>query len=322
MGAKAASLASLNETAPALRVRDLRKTYDNGTQALKGVSLEVAPGDFFALLGPNGAGKSTLIGIISSLVNLSQGKVEVFGSDLVQHRSATMRLIGLVPQEINFNLFEKPFDILVNYAGFYGVAREEAEQRAEEELKRAHLWEKAQVMSRTLSGGMKRRLMIARAMMTRPRLLILDEPTAGVDIEIRRDMWRVLKEINAAGTTIILTTHYLEEAEYLCRNLAIINHGQIVEQGPMRTLLAKLDVEGFLLDIDGDLPAQLPVIEGATLTAPDAHTLDIDMPRAMDLNRVFATLNEAGIRVRSMRTKSNRLEELFVRLTGNQETSA
>ncbi|MBK0054745.1 MULTISPECIES: ABC transporter ATP-binding protein [Stenotrophomonas] len=322
MGAKASSLASLNDTAPALRVRDLRKTYDNGTQALKGVSLEVAPGDFFALLGPNGAGKSTLIGIISSLVNLSEGQVEVFGSDLVRNRSATMRLIGLVPQEINFNLFEKPFDILVNYAGFYGVAREEAEQRAEEELKRAHLWEKAQVMSRTLSGGMKRRLMIARAMMTRPRLLILDEPTAGVDIEIRRDMWRVLKEINAAGTTIILTTHYLEEAEYLCRHLAIINHGQIVEQGPMRTLLAKLDVEGFLLDIDGELPAQLPVIEGATLTAPDAHTLDIDMPRAMDLNRVFATLNEAGIRVRSMRTKSNRLEELFVRLTGNQEKTA
>ncbi|HIE1099575.1 MULTISPECIES: ABC transporter ATP-binding protein [Stenotrophomonas] len=322
MGAKASSLASQNETAPALRVRDLRKTYDNGTQALKGVSLEVAPGDFFALLGPNGAGKSTLIGIISSLVNLSEGQVEVFGSDLVRNRSATMRLIGLVPQEINFNLFEKPFDILVNYAGFYGVPREEAEKRAEEELKRAHLWEKAQVMSRTLSGGMKRRLMIARAMMTRPRLLILDEPTAGVDIEIRRDMWRVLKEINAAGTTIILTTHYLEEAEYLCRHLAIINHGQIVEQGPMRALLAKLDVEGFLLDIDGELPAQLPMIEGATLTAPDPHTLDIDMPRAMDLNRVFATLNESGIRVRSMRTKSNRLEELFVRLTGNLETSA
>lgn len=322
MGAKASSLASQNDMAPALRVRDLRKTYDNGTQALKGVSLEVAPGDFFALLGPNGAGKSTLIGIISSLVNLSEGQVEVFGSDLVRNRSATMRLIGLVPQEINFNLFEKPFDILVNYAGFYGVPREEAEQRAEEELKRAHLWEKAQVMSRTLSGGMKRRLMIARAMMTRPRLLILDEPTAGVDIEIRRDMWRVLKEINAAGTTIILTTHYLEEAEYLCRHLAIINHGQIVEQGPMRALLAKLDVEGFLLDIDGELPAQLPVIEGATLTAPDPHTLDIDMPRAMDLNRVFATLNEAGIRVRSMRTKSNRLEELFVRLTGNMEKPA
>ncbi len=309
-------------TAPALRVRDLRKTYDNGTQALKGVSLEVAPGDFFALLGPNGAGKSTLIGIISSLVNLSEGQVEVFGSDLVRQRSATMRLIGLVPQEINFNLFEKPFDILVNYAGFYGVPREEAEQMAEQELKRAHLWEKAQVMSRTLSGGMKRRLMIARAMMTRPRLLILDEPTAGVDIEIRRDMWRVLKEINAAGTTIILTTHYLEEAEHLCRHLAIINHGRIVEQGPMRSLLAKLDVEGFLLDIDGVLPAQLPVIEGTTITAADAHTLDIDMPRAMDLNRVFAELNAAGIRVRSMRTKSNRLEELFVRLTGNLETPA
>jgi len=315
-------LASQTNNAPALRVRDLRKTYDNGTQALKGVSLDVAPGDFFALLGPNGAGKSTLIGIISSLVNLSEGQVEVFGSDLVRDRSATMRLIGLVPQEINFNLFEKPFDILVNYAGFYGVPREEAEKMAEVELKRAHLWEKAQVMSRTLSGGMKRRLMIARAMMTRPRLLILDEPTAGVDIEIRRDMWRVLKEINAAGTTIILTTHYLEEAEHLCRHLAIINHGQIVTQGPMRALLAKLDVEGFLFDIDGDLPAQLPVIEGTTITATDAHTLDVDMPRAMDLNRVFEALNAAGIRVRSMRTKSNRLEELFVRLTGNQENAA
>ncbi|RRU03823.1 ABC transporter ATP-binding protein [Stenotrophomonas sp. 278] len=315
-------MASQTNTAPALRVRDLRKTYDNGTQALKGVSLDVAPGDFFALLGPNGAGKSTLIGIISSLVNLSEGQVEVFGSDLVRDRSATMRLIGLVPQEINFNLFEKPFDILVNYAGFYGVPREEAEKMAEVELKRAHLWEKAQVMSRTLSGGMKRRLMIARAMMTRPRLLILDEPTAGVDIEIRRDMWRVLKEINAAGTTIILTTHYLEEAEHLCRHLAIINHGQIVTQGPMRALLAKLDVEGFLFDIDGDLPAQLPVIEGTTITANDAHTLDVDMPRAMDLNRVFEALNAAGIRVRSMRTKSNRLEELFVRLTGNQENAA
>ena len=307
---------------PALRVRDLRKTYDNGVQALKGVSLDVAPGDFFALLGPNGAGKSTLIGITSSLVNLSEGSVEVFGIDLTARRSEAMRMIGLVPQEINFNLFEQPFDILVNYAGFYGIPRAEAEVRAEEELKRAHLWGKAQMMSRTLSGGMKRRLMIARAMMTRPRLLILDEPTAGVDIEIRRDMWKTLQEINAAGTTIILTTHYLEEAEQLCRNLAIINHGQIVEQGPMRDLLAKLDVEGFLFDIDGDLPAQLPQIEGAVLTASNAHTLDLDMPRAMDLNRVFDALNAAGIRVRSMRTKSNRLEELFVRLTGNLENSA
>ncbi len=303
-------------------MRDLRKTYDNGVQALHGVSLDVLPGDFFALLGPNGAGKSTLIGIISSLVNLSAGQVEVFGTDLSSQRSAAMRLIGLVPQEINFNLFEKPFDILVNYAGFYGMPRAEAERLAEAELKRAHLWEKAQVMSRTLSGGMKRRLMIARAMMTRPRLLILDEPTAGVDIEIRRDMWRVLREINGAGTTIILTTHYLEEAESLCRNLAIIDRGRIVEQGPMRALLAKLDVEGFLLDIDGELPAQLPAIEGTTLLAQDAHTLDLDMPRAMDLNRVFAALGDAGIRVRSMRTKSNRLEELFVRLTGEHRDAA
>ena len=308
--------------APALRMRELRKTYDNGVQALKGVSLDVMPGDFFALLGPNGAGKSTLIGITSSLVNLSAGSVEVFGIDLATRRSEAMRQIGLVPQEINFNLFEQPLDILVNYAGFYGIARAEAMERAEAELRRAHLWEKARMMSRTLSGGMKRRLMIARAMMTRPRLLILDEPTAGVDIEIRRDMWRVLREINAAGTTIILTTHYLEEAESLCRNLAIIDHGSIVEQGPMRALLAKLDVEGFLFDIEGSLPARLPVIEGATLVAVDDHTLDLDMPRAMDLNRVFAALDGAGIRVRSMRTKSNRLEELFVRLTGSTQAAA
>ena len=308
--------------APALRVRELRKTYDNGVQALKGVSLDVMPGDFFALLGPNGAGKSTLIGITSSLVNLSAGSVEVFGIDLASRRSEAMRQIGLVPQEINFNLFEQPLDILVNYAGFYGIPRAEAMERAEAELRRAHLWEKARMMSRTLSGGMKRRLMIARAMMTRPRLLILDEPTAGVDIEIRRDMWRVLREINAAGTTIILTTHYLEEAESLCRNLAIIDHGSIVEQGPMRALLAKLDVEGFLFDIEGSLPARLPVIEGATLVAVDDHTLELDMPRAMDLNRVFAALDGAGIRVRSMRTKSNRLEELFVRLTGSTQAAA
>ena len=308
--------------APALRIRDLRKTYDNGVQALRGVSLDVAPGDFHALLGPNGAGKSTLIGIVSSLVNKTSGDVSVFGIDLAAQRSAAMRLIGLVPQEINFNLFEKPLDILVNYAGFYGVPRAQALLRAEEELKRAFLWDKARVMSRTLSGGMKRRLMIARAMMTRPRLLILDEPTAGVDIEIRRGMWHTLREINAAGTTIILTTHYLEEAESLCRHLAIIDHGTIVEQGSMRALLAKLDVEGFLFDIDGDLPATLPAIEGASLVAVDGQTLDLDMPRAMDLNRVFAAFDDAGIRVRSMRTKSNRLEELFVRLTAKPSQEA
>lgn len=304
---------------PALRVRDLCKTYDGGVQALKGISLEVAAGDFHALLGPNGAGKSTLIGIVSSLVNKTSGTVEVFGIDLDVDRSGAMRQIGLVPQEFNFNMFEKPLDICVNYAGFYGFSRAEALARAEEELRRAQLWEKAHATARALSGGMKRRLMIARAMMTRPRLLILDEPTAGVDIEIRRGMWKTLQDINAAGTTIILTTHYLEEAESLCRDLAIIDHGRIVERGPMKTLLAKLDVEGFLFDIDGAPPHALPQIEGAHLIARDAQTLDLDMPRAMDLNRVFAAFAAAGIRVRSMRTKSNRLEELFVRLIESDE---
>lgn len=306
-------------TAPALRVHELRKTYDNGVQALKGVSLDVAPGDFYALLGPNGAGKSTLIGIVSSLVNKSSGTVEVFGADIDRERSAAMRMIGLVPQELNFNMFEQPLDICVNYAGFYGIPRAQALPRAEQVLRDALLWDKHDKMSRTLSGGMKRRLMIARAMMTSPRLLILDEPTAGVDIEIRRGMWKTLREINAAGTTIILTTHYLEEAESLCRNLAIIDRGTIVQHGPMKSLLAKLDVEGFLFDVDGALPAVLPAIEGATLVAQDDHTLDLDMPRAMDLNRVFAAFAEAGIRVRSMRTKSNRLEELFVRMTGQPD---
>lgn len=309
---------STSTSAPALRVNALRKTYDNGVQALHGVSLEVAPGDFFALLGPNGAGKSTLIGIVSSLVNKSGGSVEVFGVDVERQRSAAMRQVGLVPQEFNFNMFEKPLDICVNYAGFYGIPREQALARAEHVLKEAQLWDKADKVSRSLSGGMKRRLMIARAMMTQPKLLILDEPTAGVDIEIRRGMWKTLKDINAAGTTIILTTHYLEEAESLCRNLAIIDHGRIVEQGPMKSLLAKLDVEGFVFDIEGELPAVLPQIDGAVLLASDVHTLELDMPRAMDLNRVFAAFEAAGIRVRSMRTKSNRLEELFVRLTGKE----
>jgi len=307
--------------APALGIHALRKTYAGGVEALKGIDLTVESGDFYALLGPNGAGKSTLIGIISSLVNKTSGEVKVYGVDLHAHRSTVMRWIGLVPQEINFNLFEKPIDILVNYAGFYGIPRARALALAEVELKRAQLWEKANVMSRTLSGGMKRRLMIARAMMTSPKLLILDEPTAGVDIEIRREMWQALREINAAGTTIILTTHYLEEAEQLCRHLAIIDHGQITAHGPMRQLLGKLDVESFLFDIEGDLPADilatLPQIKDARLSAVDAHTLELDMPRAMDLNCIFSALDRAGIKVRSMRTKSNRLEELFVRLTGN-----
>jgi ABC-2 type transport system ATP-binding protein len=304
---------------PALHVRDLRKTYDNGVEALKGVSLRVEPGDFFALLGPNGAGKSTLIGVVSSLVNSTGGQVEVFGIDVATQRSAAMRQIGLVPQEMNFNFFEKPLDICVNFAGFYGIPRAEALRRAEQELTVAGLWGKAQMMSRTLSGGMKRRLMIARAMMTRPRLLILDEPTAGVDIEIRRGMWKTLREVNAAGTTVILTTHYLEEAENLCRNLAIIDRGQIIESGPMKSLLAKLDIEGFVFDIDGTLPATLPALENMTLEAPNDHTLTLQMPRSQDLNGVFAALSGAGIRVRSMRTESNRLEELFVRLTGENK---
>jgi ABC-2 type transport system ATP-binding protein len=304
---------------PALQVTDLRKTYDNGVEALKGVSLNVQPGDFFALLGPNGAGKSTLIGVVSSLVNSTSGTVKVFDVDIKTDRSAAMRLIGLVPQEMNFNMFETPFDICVNYAGFYGMPRAEAQRRAEEELNAAQLWPKARMISRTLSGGMKRRLMIARAMMTKPRLLILDEPTAGVDIEIRRGMWKTLKEVNAAGTTVILTTHYLEEAENLCRNLAIIDHGQIIEQGPMKLLLSKLDIEGFVFDIDGKLPDTLPVIEGVKFEARDDHTLALEMPRNLDLNGVFAALNASDIRVRSMRNESNRLEELFVRLTGDNK---
>jgi len=300
----------------ALEITDLRKTYDNGVEALKGVSLRVEPGDFFAMLGPNGAGKSSLIGVVSSLVNASAGSVKVFGIDLVAQRSEAMRQIGLVPQEINFNMFEQPFDICINYAGFYGIPRKEAELRAEEELKRAQLWEKARTMSRTLSGGMKRRLMIARAMMTRPRLLILDEPTAGVDIEIRRGMWKTLKEVNAAGTTVILTTHYLEEAESLCRNLAIIDKGRIIERGPMKTLLAKLDVEAFVLDIEGSLPQPLPVIDKVKIEAGDDHTLVLEKPRDLSLSVVFAALADAGIRIRSLRNQVNRLEELFVRLTG------
>ncbi len=302
----------------ALEVRDLRKTYSNGVEALKGISLAVTEGDFFALLGPNGAGKSTLIGIVSSLVNASAGEVRICGIDLVKHRSEAMRQVGLVPQEINFNMFEKPFDICVNYAGFYGVPRAEAAERAEAELRAAQLWEKAHVMSRTLSGGMKRRLMIARAMITRPRLLILDEPTAGVDIEIRRGMWKTLKEVNARGTTVILTTHYLEEAENLCRNIAIIDRGRIVEHSSMKALLAKLDVEGFVLDLAEPYRGALPELAGIRIDRSDDHTLELETPRAANLNAIFAALSEAGIQVRSMRNRANRLEELFVRLTGQE----
>ncbi|SFW74941.1 ABC transporter ATP-binding protein [Luteibacter sp. UNCMF366Tsu5.1] len=308
-------------TTPALHVNDLRKTYGNGVEALKGVSLTVQPGDFFALLGPNGAGKSTLIGILSSLVNASSGDAEIFGVSIHKHRSEAMRLIGLVPQEINFNQFEKPFDICVNQAGFYGIGRAEASERAEKYLKELRLWEKAHHQARMLSGGMKRRLMIARAMMNEPKLLILDEPTAGVDIEIRRSMWQFVSGINAAGTTVILTTHYLEEAEQLCRNIAIIDQGRIVKNTTMKSLLATLDVETFVLDVS-DVPASLPELPGVVLRKIDDRTIEAEMSRAHDLNSLFAALSANGVTVTSMRNKANRLEELFVRLVEHGRENA
>ncbi|MBN8728256.1 MAG: ABC transporter ATP-binding protein [Xanthomonadales bacterium] len=306
---------------PALEVIELKKTYASGVEALKGVSLTVQQGDFFALLGPNGAGKSTLIGILSSLVNATAGDARIFGVSIRNERSAAMRLIGLVPQEINFNMFEKPFDICVNQAGFYGIPRAEACRRAEKYLKQLALWDKAHHTARALSGGMKRRLMIARAMMSEPRLLILDEPTAGVDIEIRRSMWRFISAINAEGTTVILTTHYLEEAEQLCRNIAIIDHGRIIENTSMRRLLGKLDVETFVLDLAEPLD-ELPEIANVHLRRVDELTLEAEMARQHDLNSLFAALSAAGVAVRSMRNKSNRLEELFVRLVDRGKVAA
>ncbi|MEO7431253.1 MAG: ABC transporter ATP-binding protein [Dokdonella sp.] len=298
---------------PALDVVELKKTYANGVEALKGISLTVQPGDFFALLGPNGAGKSTLIGILSSLVNATSGDAKIFGVSIREQRSEAMRLIGLVPQELNFNMFEKPFDICVNQAGFYGIPRAEAAVRAEKYLKQLVLWDKAFGVARAMSGGMKRRLMIARAMMSEPRLLILDEPTAGVDIEIRRSMWKFVSAINAAGTTVILTTHYLEEAEQLCRNIAIIDKGRIIENTSMRTLLSKLDIETFVFDLVQPA-ANPPDIPGVRFTKIDDLTLEAEMARNHDLNSIFASLTAHGIAVRSMRNKANRLEELFVRL--------
>jgi ABC-2 type transport system ATP-binding protein len=313
-------MVQLMSPTPALVVSDLRKTYGNGVQALKGINLTVQPGDFFALLGPNGAGKSTLIGILSSLVNSTGGDAEIFGVSVNKRRNEAMKLIGLVPQEINFNQFEKPFDICVNEAGFYGIPRKIAAERAEKYLKELRLWEKAQDQARMLSGGMKRRLMIARAMMNEPRLLILDEPTAGVDIEIRRSMWQFISGINAAGTTVILTTHYLEEAEQLCRNIAIIDHGTIVENTTMKQLLAKLDVETFVFDVD-NVPELLPTVPCITLRRVDEHTLEAEMPRTQAMNAMFDIFSSHGITVTSMRNKTNRLEELFVRLVehGRQE---
>jgi ABC-2 type transport system ATP-binding protein len=301
----------------ALSVKGLTKTYKNGVQALKGIDLDVDEGDFFALLGPNGAGKTTLIGIVTSLVNKSAGQVGVFGYDIDRDLDRAKSCIGIVPQEINFNMFESPETIVVNQAGFYGVERTLARARAEKYLKQLQLWEKRKTMARSLSGGMKRRLMIARALMHEPRLLILDEPTAGVDIEIRRSMWEFLRQINAAGTTIILTTHYLEEAESLCRNIAIIDGGRIIERDRMSNLLRKLHTESFLLALRNPVAA-LPQLEGYGVKLVDDHTLEVEISKEQSLNEVFARLSAQGVDVLSMRNKVNRLEEMFMRLVENR----
>lgn len=295
----------------ALSIRDLTKTYRNGVKALSGISLDVEEGDFMALLGPNGAGKSTTIGIISSLVNKTSGSVKIFGHDTDRELSLAKQELGVVPQEFNFGQFEKVFDILVTQAGYYGIDRKRAMERAEKYLTQLGLWEKRDSQARQLSGGMKRRLMIARALVHEPRLLILDEPTAGVDIELRRSMWDFLTEINRQGTTIILTTHYLEEAENLCRGIAIIDHGRIVENTDMRSLLAKLQKETFVLDLRHPLEA-LPAIRDFVVRQTDASTLEVEVDKTQSVNGVFSALTACGIEVMSMRNKANRLEELFV----------
>jgi len=297
----------------ALSVRALTKTYDNGVQALKGVDLDVEQGDFFALLGPNGAGKTTLIGILTSLVLKTAGTATVFGHDLDRELELAKSCVGVVPQEINFNMFETPLTIVVNQAGFYGIPRPIARERAERYLKQLQLWDKRNGIARALSGGMKRRLMIARALMHEPRLLILDEPTAGVDLEIRRSMWEFLKEINARGTTIILTTHYLEEAESLCRNIAIIDHGGIVERDRMANLLRRLQTETFVFNLRAPLGVA-PSLPAFALKRIDDHTLEAELSKEQNLNTLFTELSSRGIEVVSMRNKVNRLEEVFMRL--------
>ncbi|MDG1495881.1 MAG: ABC transporter ATP-binding protein [Porticoccaceae bacterium] len=294
----------------ALTIDQLTKTYEGGFQALKDISLTVEQGDFFALLGPNGAGKSTTIGIICSLVLKTGGKVSIFGHDIDQDFSQAKQLVGVVPQEFNFNQFEKPIDILIHQAGYFGIPRDIALVRAEKYLRQLGLWDKSHVPSRTLSGGMKRRLMIARALIHEPKLLVLDEPTAGVDIELRRSMWEFLREINASGTTIILTTHYLEEAESLCRNVAIIDHGTIVQNTSIRALLAQLNKELFVLDIREPL-TQCPEIEGYPLTLVEPNVLEVEVEKSQSINHLFEVLSGQGIEVLSMRNKTNRLEELF-----------
>jgi ABC-2 type transport system ATP-binding protein len=306
----------------ALSLRDLKKTYKNGYVALKGITLDVGEGDFFALLGPNGAGKSTTIGIVTSLVNKTGGEVRVFGHDLDTDTAAAKSCIGLVPQEFNFNQFEPVVEIVANQAGYYGIERGEAFRRAEKYLRQLGLWEKRRDMARNLSGGMKRRLMIARALVHEPRLLILDEPTAGVDIEIRRSMWQFMRAINAAGITIILTTHYLEEAESLCRNIAIIDEGELIENTSTRKLLNTLHMETFVLDLAAPL-TEAPPLPQHVLRLIDESTLEVDVSRDESINRLFEDLSRLDIRVLSMRNKTNRLEQLFVRLVeGNGNNRA
>lgn len=301
----------------ALELQQLKKTYPGGVQALRGIDLQVEAGDFYALLGPNGAGKSTTIGIISSLVNKTSGRVSVFGYDLKKDTVNAKRQLGLVPQEFNFNPFETVQQIVVNQAGYYGVEYKEAVKRSELYLKQLDLWEKRNERARMLSGGMKRRLMIARALMHEPKLLILDEPTAGVDIELRRSMWGFLKDLNDKGTTIILTTHYLEEAEMLCRNIGIIQHGELVENTSMKSLLSKLKSETFILDLAPKSP--LPKLEGYQYRLVDTSTLEVEVLREQGVNSVFSQLSAQGIQVLSMRNKANRLEELFVSLVHEKQ---
>lgn len=296
---------------PALSLRNLRKVYNEKFEALKGISLDVMPGDFFAVLGPNGAGKSTTIGIISSLVRKTSGTVEVFGKNIDTDFSAAKKYLGVVPQEFNFSMFEKVEDIVLQQAGYYGLQRNQALTQTEKYLKQLSLWDKRHTPARMLSGGMKRRLMIARALVHEPQLLILDEPTAGVDIELRRSMWEFLREINAAGTTIILTTHYLEEAESLCRNVAIIDQGVIVKNTSVKSLLQQLNKEVFIFDVQGNLQS-LPSLNGHRVAQIDEHSFEVDVEKGQSLNAVFSQLSAQGFEIVSMRNKANRLEELFV----------
>jgi len=297
----------------ALVIENLRKVYRNGVEALKGIDLTVKEGDFCALLGPNGAGKTTVIGILTSLVTKSAGRIRAFGYDLDREIEAVKACIGVVPQEVNLNMFEKNQNVLINQAGYYGVPRRVARVRAEKYLRALHLWDRRDDVTRNLSGGMKRRLMIARALVHEPKLLILDEPTAGVDIEIRRSMWNLLRKINAEGTTIILTTHYLEEAESLCRNIAIIDEGKIIENDLMVNVVRKLQREVFVLSLENTID-QAPALDGYKVRLRNNHEIEVEVEKGQGLNNVFRALSDQSLNVASMRTKTNRLEELFIRL--------